>query len=96
MAVTLDDMRVWGRIDPGEEDDARMALESAIATFRRGGVYDVMADDPDYIVGVAMLAVYRYDNRAAAASAAMLPIPYGVRDIMLQLRYDPRNKAAAK
>lgn len=94
MAVTLDDMRKWGRIDPGEDRDALMALESAVSTFRRAGVRDVMAEDPDYIAGVCMLAVYRYDNRAAAAAGTLTAIPYGVRDIILQLRYDPKNKAA--
>ena len=96
MAVTIEDMRAWGRIDEGEERDAQMALMSAVATFAKAGVTSAMADDPDYIMGVCMLAVYRYDNRAAAASGAMNAIPYGVRDIMLQLRYDPRNKAAQK
>lgn len=94
MAVTLEDMQAWGRIDPGGEQDAQMALESAVSYFRRAGVKDVMAEDPDYIAGVCMLAVYRYDNRAAAAAGAHSAIPYGVRDIILQLRYDPKNKAA--
>lgn len=94
MAVTLEDMRVWGRIEPGEERDAQLALQSAVSYFRRAGVKDVMANDPDYIMGVCMLAVYRYDNRAAASEGVKNAIPYGVRDIILQLRYDPKNKAA--
>lgn len=95
MAVTLEDLRAWGRIDAGDanEHDAQMALRSAIAYFDAAGVPEsVHGEDEDYKMGVCMLASYRYDNREAAQPTAPAAIPFGVRDIILQLRYAPRSK----
>ena len=58
MAVTIEDMRAWGRIDEGEERDAEMALMSAVIFF-------IWMNGKGFGIVEALFAVYGYASFAA-------------------------------
>lgn len=88
MAVTLEEMRAYARLDDDapKEELAQLdgCLAAAEAWFANAGVPED-TQSPLYDLGVKMLALSWYENRGADTAGSLHSVPQGVYAVKHQL-----------
>lgn len=99
MAVTLDEMRVYARLDAdasaGELAELEGCLAAAAAWFENAGV-PAGTQSPLYDLGVKMLALSWYENRGADTANNLHSVPQGIYAIKHQLCTLPDVESGAE
>lgn len=95
LPVSVEDLMIYGRIDPGDERVVEACIRGAVAYFRASGVPDAARTDPEYVEGIKMLAYERYETRGATVAGTETPRMAGVRSIIYHLRYGDYGEGTA-
>ena len=88
MAVSIDEMRAYARLDADTDNSElsvlKSCMEAAVAWFEGAGVGED-TDSPLYDLGVKMLALSWFENRGADTAVSLHSVPQGVYAIKHQL-----------